>query len=177
MPNPVPRSLSSHCFRSYTNVPSDLVTKIESLTTIKSEEERKRVIEGLRFAGLFSDTPIDPRGTPIDVLTALLEPKMAFGPKERDMVVLQHKFEIEHKDGSHEIRTSSLEDYGVPGGDSSMAKLVGVPCGVAVKQVLNGTIKGPGILAPMSMDICGPLMKELKEEYGIELEEKTVKKW
>ena len=47
--------------------------------------------------------------------------------------MLQHKFEIENKDGSRETRTSSLCEYGAPigsGGYSAMAKLVGVPCGV-----------------------------------------------
>ena len=47
--------------------------------------------------------------------------------------MLQHKFEIEHKDGSKETRTSTLCEYGAPigsGGYSAMAKLVGVPCGV-----------------------------------------------
>jgi hypothetical protein len=50
-----------------------------------------------------------------------------------DLVLLQHKFEIEHKDGSKETRTSTLCEYGAPigsGGYSAMAKLVGVPCGV-----------------------------------------------
>lgn len=31
-----------------------------------------------------------------------------------------------------------------------------------------------GILAPMNMKICGPLIKALKEEYGIEMIEKTL---
>ena len=50
-----------------------------------------------------------------------------------DLVMLQHKFEIENKDGSKETRTSTLCEYGAPigsGGYSAMAKLVGVPCGV-----------------------------------------------
>jgi hypothetical protein len=37
----------------------------------------------------------------------------------------------------------------------------------AVKQVLNGTISEKGILAPMSSSINNPLMKELKEQYGL----------
>lgn len=47
--------------------------------------------------------------------------------------MLQHKFEIQNKDGSKETRTSTLCEYGAPigtGGYSAMAKLVGVPCGV-----------------------------------------------
>lgn len=45
--------------------------------------------------------------------------------------------------------------------------LVGVPCAVAVQQVLNGTLSERGILAPMNGKINGPLIKELKEKYGI----------
>jgi saccharopine dehydrogenase (NADP+, L-glutamate forming) len=54
--------------------------------------------------------------------------------------MLQHKFGIEHNDGSKETRTSTLVEYGDPNGYSAMAKTVGVPCGVAVKLVLDGTI-------------------------------------
>lgn len=49
----------------------------------------------------------------------------------------QHKFFIENKDGSQEIRTSTLLDFGQPvgtgAGPSSMAKLVGIPCGAATQ--------------------------------------------
>jgi Saccharopine dehydrogenase C-terminal domain len=46
---------------------------------------------------------------------------------------------------------------------------IGIPCAVAVQQVLNGTISEKGILAPMSSKINDPLMKELKEKYGLVL--------
>ncbi|UKZ65093.1 uncharacterized protein TrAtP1_006293 [Trichoderma atroviride] len=99
---------------------------------------------------------------------------MQYEENERDMVMLQHKFEIEHKDGSRETRTSTLVDYGNPEGYSSMARLVGVPCAVATKQVLDGTLSEKGVLAPMSAKINNPIMKELKEKYGITMIEKTV---
>lgn len=98
---------------------------------------------------------------------------MKYEPGERDMVMLQHRFEIEHKDGRKETRTSTLCDYGDPNGYSSMAKLVGIPCAIAVKQVLNGTISEKGILAPMRPEINNPLIAELKT-YGIEMKEQTV---
>lgn len=40
------------------------------------------------------------------------------------MLMLQHKFEVEHKDDSCEIRTSTLLEYGNTKGYSAMAKLV-----------------------------------------------------
>lgn len=70
--------------------------------------------------------------------------------------------------------TSTLVDYGKVGGYSSMAATVGYPVAIATKFVLDGTIKGPGLLAPYSPEINDPIMKELKDKYGIYLKEKTV---
>ncbi|PYH84330.1 saccharopine dehydrogenase [Aspergillus uvarum CBS 121591] len=152
----------------------DLEWAIASKTQFANNDERNRIISGLRWIGLFSDEATSPRGNPLDTLCATLEQKMQYAEDERDLVMLQHRFEIEHKDGSKETRTSTLCEYGVPGGYSAMAKTVGVPCGVAVKLVLDGTINQKGVIAPMTMDICTPLIKALKDDYGIEMIEKTL---
>jgi saccharopine dehydrogenase (NADP+, L-glutamate forming) len=151
----------------------DLKWAISSKAKFKDTEEKERIINGLRWVGIFSDEKIIPRGNPLDTLCATLEKKMQFEEGERDFVMLQHKFEIENKDGSKETRTSTLVEYGDPKGYSAMAELVGTPCGVAVKQVLDGMISEKGILAPMSSKINDPLMEELKK-YGISLIEKTI---
>ncbi|CCD34094.1 hypothetical protein BofuT4_P105210.1 [Botrytis cinerea T4] len=150
-----------------------LLRRFLDLRQFESTEEKERILNGLNWVGIFSDEKIIPRGNPLDTLCATLEKKMQFEEGERDLVMLQHKFEIEHKDGKKETRTSTLVEYGDPKGYSAMAKLVGVPCGVAVKQVLDGTISEKGILAPMTSKINDPLMKELKK-YGITLVEKTI---
>ena len=155
------------------DVGSDLEWAISSKTKFANTEEKNRILAGLRWIGVFSDDKITPRGTPLDTLCATLEQKMQYGPGERDLVMLQHKFEIEHKDGTKETRTSTLVDYGDPKGYSAMAKLVGVPAGVGVLQVLDGTISEKGILAPMTPKINDPLIRELKK-YGIEMTEKTL---
>jgi saccharopine dehydrogenase (NADP+, L-glutamate forming) len=153
---------------------ADLTWGISSKTSFKDTPEKERILSGLKWLGIFSDKPITPRGNPLDTLCATLEEKMQYEKNERDMVMLQHKFEIEHKDGSKETRTSTLVDYGDPNGYSSMAKLVGVPCAVACLMVLDGRIKQKGVLAPVTWDLAEPLLKELKEKYGIYLTEKTV---
>lgn len=153
---------------------SDLEASLLSKASFASAEEKQRILSGLRWIGIFSDEKIIPRGNPLDTLCATLEKKMQFEENERDLVMLQHKFEIEHKDGSRETKTSTLVEYGEPKGYSAMAKLVGVPCAVAVQQVLNGTLSDKGVLAPMNSKINDPLMKELKEKYGIYLVEKTI---
>ncbi|KAG8409172.1 saccharopine dehydrogenase (NADP+, L-glutamate-forming) [Metarhizium acridum] len=153
--------------------PKELEAAIIAKAEFDSPEDRDRILSGLRWIGIFSDEKITPRGNPLDTLCAVLEKKMQFEEGERDMVMLQHKFEIEHKDGSKETRTSTLVQYG-DSTYSAMARLVGIPCAVAVQQVLNGTLSEKGILAPMTAKINNPIMKELKEKYGIEMKEKTV---
>jgi len=156
-----------------TSSEQDLKWAISSKAKFQDTEEKERIINGLRWIGIFSDEKIIPRGNPLDTLCATLEKKMQFEEGERDLVMLQHKFEIEHKSGLKETRTSTLVEYGDPKGYSAMAKLVGIPCGVAVKQVLDGTISEKGILAPMTSKINNPLMEELKK-YGIVMIEKTI---
>ena len=155
----------------------DLVWAVHSKTKFNSNEDKDRIIAGLRWVGLFSDEQIDPKGTPLDCLCATLEKKMKYEKGERDFIMLQHKFQIQHKDGSKEMRTSTLCDYGEPegsGGYSAMARLVGVPCAVAVLMILKGEIKDKGILAPVTPELAEPIRLKLKQEYGIDLVEKTL---
>ncbi|KAF8253974.1 Apo Saccharopine reductase [Wilcoxina mikolae CBS 423.85] len=151
----------------------DLIWAISSKTTFSSTDEKNRIIAGLKWLGLFGDEKNTPRGNPLDTLCAVLEQKMQYEEHERDLVMLQHRFEIENKDGSKETRTSTLVDYGVPGGYTAMAKLVGIPCGVATKLVLDGTINNKGVIAPMNANINTPLIEELKK-LGIECKEELV---
>lgn len=54
-----------------------------------------------------------------------------------------------------------------------MAKLVGVPCGIAVQLILDGTITKKGVLAPYTMELVAPLLKAVEEE-GIFFVEKRI---
>ncbi|KAI3480511.1 hypothetical protein L1887_57358 [Cichorium endivia] len=114
-------------------------------------------------------------GNPLDSLCATLEEKCAYAPGERDDGHAQHKFEIETANGEHKTLTSTLLDYGIPHGTSSMAKLVGVPCAIATRLILEGhpALTKVGILAPYTKDICDPIRLELEKE-GIALEERYV---
>ncbi|KAJ2989720.1 hypothetical protein NUW58_g3326 [Xylaria curta] len=171
------------------NSEQDLISAITTKASFKDNQQSEQLLAGLRWIGLtgidkvtqFSSEKIIPKGNPLDTLCATLEKKMQFEEGERDLVMLQHKFVIENKDGSRETRTSSLCEYGAPvgsGGYSAMAKwaqsivpirtseeISNFPC-VAVQQVLSGVISEKGVLAPMSPKINNPLIKELKEKYG-----------
>ncbi|KAI5789052.1 saccharopine reductase [Geopyxis carbonaria] len=151
----------------------DLVWAISSKTKFADTAEKERIIAGLKWLGLFSDAPTTPRENPLDTLCATLEEKMQYAEGERDMVMLQHRFEIELADGTRETRTSTLVEYGDPKGYTAMARLVGVPAAVATKLVLDGTIADKGVLAPMEAKINQPLIDELKK-YNIECIEELV---
>ncbi|KAI0439817.1 Saccharopine dehydrogenase [Xylaria telfairii] len=153
---------------------ADLETAILSKAKFDSPDEQQRILSGLQWLGLFSAEPITPRGNPLDTLCATLEQKMQYEQGERDLVMLQHKFVIEHQDGRRETRTSTLCENGDPKKYFAMARLVGIPCAVATKLVLDGTISEKGILAPMNESINEPLMRELRESYGIECHEKVI---
>ncbi|KAK9476689.1 Saccharopine dehydrogenase [Lipomyces japonicus] len=153
---------------------SDLLAAIDGKASFKDEGDKARILSGLKWLGLFSDTLITPAGTPLDTLCATLEEKMQFEEGERDLVILQHKFGIEWADGSKEVRTSTIADYGDPKGYSSMAKLVGTPCAVAADLILSGYYKQTGVVAPYSPEITDPLREALFEKYGIFLKEKTL---
>ena len=154
--------------------PHDLEWAIHSKTRFADNAEKNTILAGMRWIGLFSDEPITPRGNPLDTLCATLEQKCQYGPQERDFVFLQHRFGIRHADGREEMRASTLVEYGDPKGWSAMAKLVGVPCALAVQMVLDGRIREKGILAPMKEELCAPLREELRNVWGIEMKEKTI---
>ncbi|WZH40151.1 Saccharopine dehydrogenase [Fusarium acuminatum] len=155
----------------------DLTKAVLSKTTFSDESVKAQVLAGLKWIGVFSDVKITPRGTALDTLCASLEEKMAYEKGERDLVFLQHTFDVVNKDGSQNTWTSTLVEYGAPegsGGFSAMSRLVGVPCGVAVKLVLDGTITDKGVVAPVYPSLARTLMKTLRDDYGIECKEKII---
>ncbi|PSK55653.1 Saccharopine dehydrogenase [Elsinoe australis] len=168
------KEATAKILNSQSHTEDALTLAVSSKTKFADDDEKQRIINGLKWVGVFSDEKIEPRNNPLDTLCATLEKKMQYEEGERDFVMLQHKFGIEHANGAKEVRTSTLCEYGDPKGYSAMAKLVGVPCAVAVKQVLDGTISDKGVLAPMDPRVAESLRKELAGKYGIDMVEKTL---
>ncbi|KAF8880288.1 saccharopine dehydrogenase [Infundibulicybe gibba] len=153
---------------------STLVAQVKTICKFPSDAEANRIISGLRWIGLFSTGKATPRsGNLLDTLCAQLETLMKYEQGERDLVMLQHKFVVEWKDGKEDILTSTLEAYGSPNGHSAMALTVGVPCGIASQLVLDGVLKTPGIIQPYSKEICDPIRAILESE-GLGMVEKVL---
>lgn len=82
-----------------------------AICVFPSDAERMRIISGLRWIGLFSSEMVNVRGgNLLDTLCARLETLMRYEQGERDLVMLQHKFVVEWKDGS-EVGVSLLFQF------------------------------------------------------------------
>ena len=95
--------------------------------------------------------------------------KMPFRPGERDLLIMRHEFLAEYGDRAERI-TSTLVDFGIPHGDSSMARTVGLPAAIGVKLILNGVINLTGVQIPVVPEIYEPVLDEL-EPLGIKFVE------
>jgi saccharopine dehydrogenase-like NADP-dependent oxidoreductase len=89
------------------------------------------------------------------------------------MIVLHHEFIAEFESGKEKIN-STLIDFGIPNGDSSMARTVGLPAAIATKLILEGKINVKGVQIPTIPAIYEPVLNEL-EKFGITFKEETEK--
>jgi len=147
----------------------DLVKSVAKYLDLKTYST---VIKRLEWLGLFSDEALPgDRDNPLDYLNVLTLGKMSLNNDERDMIVMHHEFIAEYP-SKKEYITSTLLDYGVPNGDSSIARTVALPAAIAVKMILNGEINITGVHVPVIPEIYNPLLNEL-EEIGIKFKEET----
>jgi saccharopine dehydrogenase-like NADP-dependent oxidoreductase len=124
----------------------------------------------LEWLGLLSDEAIPAAdNTYLDVVASRMLSKMEYAEGERDMLVMQHEFVAEYGDRTEKV-TSTMIDYGIPGGDSSMSRLVGLPAAVAARMILQGEISLTGVHVPMISEIYKPVLAELAT-MGISFQE------
>ncbi|MBN1330033.1 MAG: saccharopine dehydrogenase NADP-binding domain-containing protein [Candidatus Heimdallarchaeota archaeon] len=138
------------------------------------KNEDAKCLKRLEWMGIFSNNTIPKGNSYLDVLAdQFLEKLGGFNPGEQDMIIMLHEFKAEYQDGKKETITSTLLDYGIPNGDSSMARTVSLPVAIAVKMMLEGTIKGKGVIIPTSPEVYNPILNEL-EKMNIIFKEKVV---
>jgi len=132
------------------------------------------VIKRIEWLGLFGNEPLPKdKNTPLDYLNVLTLQKMSMGDHERDMVVMHHEFIAEYS-SKKEYVTSTLVDYGIPDGDTSVARTVALPAAIAVNVILQKKIIMTGVHIPVIPEIYNPILDKL-EEMGIKFDEKTEK--
>jgi saccharopine dehydrogenase-like NADP-dependent oxidoreductase len=130
------------------------------------------VMMAMEWLGLLDDTPVSEKATTVlDVLADQMLVKMPYGEGERDMVVLVHEFVAAYPDHQERI-SSTLIDYGIPGGETAMARTVGLPAAIGTRMILEGEITLTGVHIPVLPEIYEPVLDEL-EQLDIACVEKT----
>ncbi|MCB1044697.1 MAG: saccharopine dehydrogenase NADP-binding domain-containing protein [Acidobacteria bacterium] len=123
------------------------------------------VMQKLKWLGLFSNESLGANGnTSTHMMVELLNQKLVMPQGARDMVILVHEMEVTYEHGPNEKITSTLIEYGEPGGITAMAKTVGMPLGIAVKLILNQELPLTGVQIPTHPAIYKPILSELASE-------------
>ncbi len=138
-------------------------------------------VKAMDWLGLFEQKPMNREtDSPFEIVSDLMIEKMMMGKNERDMVVMQHIFVASYPDGKKEVIKSSLLDYGIPGGDTAVARTVALPAAIAVEMILEGKINNSGVHIPVIPDIYNPILDHLEtmgikmdEQFGLPLSEKV----
>lgn len=129
------------------------------------------IIWRLEWLGLFADEPLPDQDNHLDVLCVRLQEKLYYKPGEKDMIVMKHTFVVENADGSREQITSTLIDFGIPHGDTSMARTVSLPLAVGVKLMSENRINLTGVQIPIQPEVYKLVLEEL-EKLDIRMREK-----
>lgn len=121
------------------------------------------VIRNLEWLGLFSNEKIPAMDNRLDILSEKLMEKLPYKPGEKNMLLLRHTFIVENADRSKSTITSTLIDYGIPNGDSSMARTVSLPLGIGIKLMAEGKIDLTGVRILSRKESYQPVLKGLSD--------------
>ncbi|HEX7412535.1 MAG TPA: saccharopine dehydrogenase C-terminal domain-containing protein [Bacteroidia bacterium] len=141
----------------------------QNLISFMGSEADTEAIAMIEWLGFFDNVKIElTQGTPAQLLQHLLEKKWLLKPHDKDLVVMQHQFEIDNSKNAKLPKKiiSSLVVIGTDQHHTAMAKTVGLPLGVCVKNFLMGKFKLTGVQIPIHKEIYEPMLKEL-EQHGI----------
>jgi len=129
------------------------------------------VLNRFQWIGMFDETPIPEKiPTILDALCHLFQAKLVYKPGERDMLVMHHTFRCEYEDGKKEERTSTMLDFGIANGDTSMSRTVTLPVAIAIHMILQRKYTKPGIVIPITPEWYLPILEET-EQLGIKFTE------
>ncbi len=124
-------------------------------------------LEALEYIGMLADEPINLEKTSLmDLMADRMAESLTYEPGERDMLLMRHDLTFEYEDGRRECVTALMVDYGIPGGDSSMARTVSLPAAIGARMVLDDRTKVRGVHIPIEPDIYEHVLHEL-DNMGI----------
>jgi len=159
------RDFMGRLINSRGDIKKDLAAKLNI-------DETSDIIKRFEWLGLLSDRKIElDKGSSLDILVPLLLEKLQYEEGERDMIILRHEFFCSYPEEKRKEKiVSMLVDFGIPKGDTAMARTVSLPAAIGTKLIIEGKIKEEGVKIPVKPDIYEPILLEL-EKLGIKFEE------
>jgi saccharopine dehydrogenase-like NADP-dependent oxidoreductase len=124
--------------------------------------ESDAILDRWEWLGLFADEPV-PQGARMrmDLLVRRMEERMTFREGERDLLVMVHEVSYRDARGRPGAIRASLVEYGRPGGDTAMARTVGLPAGFAARRILDGSLTERGVRIPVVPSLFEPILRDL----------------
>jgi lysine 6-dehydrogenase len=129
-----------------------------------------RALVGL---GFLEQEPVPGLGgvTPREFMIKHLEPRLQYGPGQRDAVIL--RVDARGEGGASDRLVLELIDYGDPvTGLMAMNRTVGFPASIAAQMLASGQISARGLLSPIQHMPWTTLVEELSRR-GITIVERT----
>ena len=112
----------------------------------------------LKWLGLFEDTPIGLKeGTPAQILEHILKKKWTLTGKDRDMIIMWHKFDYLDNGQPKQIQAHMVVE-GESQLHTAMSKTVGLPLGVTAKLILQNKLNVTGVQVPTIKEIYEPVL-------------------
>ena len=139
-----------------------------------SIDENHVGLKAIEWLGVLEPKPIQlEKGSTFDLTSDLMIEKMMMEDDERDMVIMQHIFNVTRADGKREKIVARMLDYGNKD-YTSISRTVALPAAICVKLILDKEITETGVHIPIKKSIYFNVLNELKK-YGISMEETTSK--
>jgi saccharopine dehydrogenase-like NADP-dependent oxidoreductase len=131
------------------------------------------IIGRLEWLGLFDQEKKVEAATTLDAVCDLFlnNPKFWYEPGETDMICMHHTFIVEKADGKKEKITSTMVDYGIKNGDTSMSRLVSLPLAIHIRRILKGEAKETGVVRPVEAEIYNPILDEMEQKFNVKFHE------
>jgi len=144
----------------------------ESIPSRLAVPPEESPLEAMKFIGLLEETPIVvEHGSLMDVLADRMNKTLVYKTGERDMLLMRHDITFTYDDNSRTERiTAVMVDFGIPGGDSSMARTVSLPTAIGVRMLLEGRLTLRGVQIPVVEEIYTDVLAEL-DQMGISFTE------
>ena len=129
-------------------------------------------IKKLGWLGVLDDAPLNiGEVTPFALFAHLMKKRLVYTKGETDLLVQQHEFIAVYPDRKEEV-ISTLVNTGIPNGDSSMSRTVGLPAAIATDMLAKGKIDLAGVHIPVLSKVYTPVL-EVLEKNGIYFEERV----